>query len=104
MIGASSFRVPNRIKAALSGRFAVRFHEFPNRDETDSSLAAGLKDLWQSSNAACRVGDAIVQNDNCSRHEILLDQPRHVPRRGMHRVVWVCGPQNVSVAFRSGQP
>ena len=98
-------RVGNSIgKPSLSRRFAVRLHEFPDRDKADSSLAAGPKDLWQSSNAACRVRDAIVQNDNCSRHEILLDQPRHVPRRGMHRVVWVCGPQDGSVALRSGEP
>jgi hypothetical protein len=84
--------------SALFPRLITRPHEFAYRYEVESSLASRLEDLWQSFNAARRIGDAIVQYYDCSWDQILFNQPSDIPHWRAHGVIWVCGAQNACVA------
>ena len=48
-------------------------HEFGDGDEAQAFAATGFEDVRQSVNAARSVRDAVVEDDNRSRNQVLRD-------------------------------
>lgn len=67
------------------------------------AVACG-KNLWQSLDAPGWVRDAVVEDGDGSRSEILCYEPADVPDGRMHRIVRVRGAKHALVAVRSRKP
>src|ERR1700740_116768 len=64
---------------------------------------AGFQNVRQGFNAARRIRDAIVQNDNRPGNEIPLDQPPDVPHWRMYQVVRAGRTKDASITARLSQ-
>jgi len=76
--------------------------QFADGDEAEALFAAGFENRGQGFKSASRVGDAVVENDDGSRNEILRDEPADIPSGGMHWVVRVSATEDASVAALPG--
>ena len=63
---------------------------------------SGLKNRGQGLQGASRISDTVVENDDGSGNEILLDQPADVPDRGMDGVVGISAAEDAGVAALAG--
>lgn len=83
-----------RIKA--SRRRAV--HEFGDGNEAEAFAAGGFEDVRQGLEAARRIRDAVVEDNDGSRDQILFDESADVPDRRMHGIVRIGAAEDASIA------
>lgn len=78
----------------LSGRAA---HQFGDGNEPKASAATGFEDVRQSLQAARRIGDAVMKNDNRSGNQVLFHEPADVPHRRVHGVMRIGATKDTGI-------